>query len=166
MIKLAILFVTASFAFAQLEEGNTCRIPGNCTELEDECFDYNNCIDNYEALESYITQNGVALVNLTKGFFTTGKDQTEFVKITYHYQLPNGTDEQNGSCFAQRSVYFWSTSPSFLLGPQPMLWLSLFAINPVQSSITLQLPCMQGNFEDYLSRLTYLVRSGHKDSYA
>ena len=26
MIKLTILFVTASFAFAQLEEGNTCRI--------------------------------------------------------------------------------------------------------------------------------------------
>ena len=167
MIKLAILFVTASFGFAQLEDENACRIPVNCTELEDECFDYNNCIGNYEALESYLTQNDAALVNLTKGFFMTGKDPTEFVKLTYHYQLqvPNGTDENNETCFAQRSVYFWSTSPSFLLGPQPMLFLSLFAINPVQSSVTLQLPCLQGNFEDFLSRLTYLERSSHKHSY-
>lgn len=157
MIKVAILLVIASSAVAQLGEVDTCRIPGNCTEDEDECFDYNNCIDHYEVLESYIMQNDDALVNLTKGFFKTGKDPAEFVKITYHYQVPNDTDENNNTCFAQRSVYFWSTSPSFLLGPNPMYWLSLFAINPIQSSVTLQLPCLQGNFEDLLSRLTYLV---------
>ena len=156
MIRLVILCVISLPAFAQLED--VCIIPGNCTEGE--CYDYKYCIERYKDLESYITQNDDVLVNLTEGFFKTGRDPAEFVTITYHYQVPNTTDENNNTCFAQRSVYFWSTSPSFLLGPPPMLWLSLFAINPVQSSITLQLPCLQGNFEEnLLSRLTYLV--GH-----
>ena len=160
MIRLlTILCVIISSAFAQLGEVDYCRIPGNCTVDEDDCFDYSNCISQYEVLESYLLHNDDALANLTKGFYKTGTDPAEFVKIIYHYQIANDTDEYNSTCFAQRSVYFWATSPSFLLGPQPMLWLSLFAINPVQSSVTLELPCLQGHFEELLSRLTYLVRS-------
>ena len=159
IIRLVLLLLITSSAYAQLED-NFCIIPSNCTEGEDECYDYSNCIEHYKDLESHVTENDDILLNLTEGFFETGRDPAEFVKIIYHYQVPNATDENNSTCFAQRSVYYWSTSPSFLLGPLPMFWLSLFAINPVQSSITLQLPCLQGNFEaNLLSRLTYLVRS-------
>ena len=166
MIRLASIFalIMMSSAFPQLKEADYCMIPaGNCTGGEDdsECYDYNYCIEEYEVLESYIRQNDEVLVNLTKGFFTTGQDPAGFVKITYHYQVPkhNETDEDNSTCSAERSVYFWSTSPSFMLGPKPMFWLSLFAINPVESSVTLQLPCLQENIKEVLlSRLTYLVR--------
>lgn len=160
MIRVALLVMMTSSTFAQLDKEDFCRAPGNCTEGEGECYDYNYCIGQYEALESYLTQNDGALVNITKGFYKTGEDPAEFVKITYHYQVANATDENNMTCFAQRSVYFWSASPSFLLGPKPMFWFSLLAVNPVQSSVTLKLPCLQGNFEEnLLSRLTYLVRS-------
>ena len=69
MIRLAILYVIILPAFAQLGEVDYCRIPGNCTVDENDCFDYSNCISQYEALESYLLHNDEALANLTKRFY-------------------------------------------------------------------------------------------------
>ena len=103
MIRLVVILCVISLpAFAELKD--SCVIPSNCTEGE--CYDHKYCIERYKDLESYITQNDDILVNLTEGFFKTGRDTAEFVTITYHYQVPNTTDENNNTCFAQRSVYF------------------------------------------------------------
>ena len=68
---------------------------------EDDCFDYSNCISQYEALESCLLRDDDALANLTKGFYKTDTDPAEFVKIIYHYQVANDTDEHNSTYFAQ-----------------------------------------------------------------
>ena len=48
-----------------------------------------------------------------------------------------------------------------MLGPKPLLWLTLFAVHVRESSITIQLPlclCSEA-YDELLSRLTYLVSS-------
>ena len=145
---------------------NTCVFIANCSDADEfsekECYD---CVNQYEMLESYILGNDALLSTLSKVFYKTDDDPAEFVKINYHYQILNDSKDISDYCFDMKRIYFWSTSPSYLLGPEPMFWLSLFAINPSVSSVSIQLPCLQKDtVRDLLSRLTYLVSYNDNES--
>ena len=157
---IAVIFLTIFSVVSVSGEGlNSCVFIANCSDAnefsEKECYD---CVDQYEMLESYILGNDAILSTLSKAFYKADKDPAEFVKITYHYQILNDSNDMSDYCVDMKRKYFWSTSPSYLLGPGPMFWLSLFAIYPSQSSVSVQLPCLQKDtVRDLLSRLTYLV---------
>ena len=46
--------------------------------------------------------------------------------------------------------FIWSNSALYLLGPEPLLSLTLFAVNARQSSITIHLPCLCNDAYDDL----------------
>ena len=57
-----------------------------------------------------------------------------------------------------QAVYIWSVPPLYLLGPKPLFWCTLFAINVPETSVTIELPCLCADeYYELLSRLTYLV---------
>lgn len=145
----------------------------------DEAGGYSNsssCISKYRDLESYVLNNEDLMDELTELFFKTGKSSTEFVKITYKFQIllpvnnntniTNGVryyddDDDNGdgefTCIHNQKNFIWSSSALYLLGPKPLFWQTLFAVHVMESSITIHLPCLCSDVYDLLSRLTYLV---------
>ena len=146
-------------------------------ESDKEINDYNNysnnsnCIEKYRDLENYVLNNKDLMDNLTEVYFKTGKTHAEFVKITYKFKvlLPvtNNTndttisydnDDGEFTCVANQKKFIWSSSALYLLGPKPLFWFTLFAVNVHESSITIDLPCLC-NDDNLLPRLTYLVSS-------
>ena len=128
----------------------------------------------YKDLQTYILSNEDLMDELTKVFFKTWKAPTEFVRITYKFQtlLPNDNYTNNTNISAInydnnddeftyvdiQKKFIWSNSALYLLGPEPLFWLTLFAVNACQSSITIHLPCLCNDaYDDLLPRLTYLV---------
>jgi len=154
----AIMVLSAFFslAYANFAESNDCLLATDCTEVEN-CDDFNSrCVSQYDILESYILGNNDILSTLAKAFYKSDDDPAQFVKITYQFHVPDAND--SGTCDNRTTKYFWSTSPTFLLGPAPMFWLSLFAIYPPESEVNIQLPCLQQDSQrELLSRLTYFV---------
>jgi len=124
------------------------------------------CIDRYRDLESYILNHRDIMNKITETFFETGKTASRFVRITYNMQVSYSTGEYNYTasndtinCTNLQSQYIWSESPVFLLGPKPLFWFTLFAINVRETSVAIDLPCLcRGMHYNLLSRLTYLVR--------
>ena len=153
MLALSMLSVLLCFTStnAQGEEGSYGNI--------------SNYIGRYRDLQTYILGNEDLMDNLTEVFFKTGKAPTEFVRITYKFQtFENNT---NSSAFNNddeftyvdlQKKFIWSDSALYLLGPEPLFWLTLFAVDARQSSITIYLPCLCNDaYDDLLPRLTYLV---------
>ena len=142
---------------------------------EDSYSNISNCIGKYKDLQSYILSNEDLMDDLTKVFFETGKAPIEFVRITYKFQtllpIDNYTNNTNISAINYNNnnddeltyvdiqkKFIWSNSALYLLGPEPLFWLTLFAVNARQSSITIHLPCLCNDaYDDLLPRLTYLV---------
>ena len=135
-----------------------------------------NCIRKYRDLQSYVLSNEDLIDSLTELYFETGKTFTEFVRITYKFTvlLPvdnytNGNsnsatdydnEESEFACIDSQKEFIWSSSALYLLGPEPLFWLTLFAVHVRESSITIHLPCLCNDvYDDLLSRLTYLVSS-------
>jgi len=136
------------------------------------------CIGQYSELEMYILKNENILDQLTETFYKTGTDASQFVKITYEFQVhkPNSTandtdyeamydenyevmDDEIFNCTSQRELYIWSASALYLLGPKPLFWLTFFAVNAPETNVTIKLPCLCDNTHNILlSRVTYLVR--------
>ena len=130
-----------------------------------------NCIGKYMDLQMYVLNNEDLIGNLTEVYFKTGKPPTEFVKITYKFKvlLPvanstnntamyYGNDDDEFTCVENQTKFIWSSSALYLLGPKPLFWLTLFAVNIRESSVTIHLPCLCSDvYDDLLSRLTYLV---------
>ena len=118
-----------------------------------------SCISNYEDLETFIRADDEQIAALARNFYRTGEDPTQYIKITYLFQIPSGdASGDNDSCVAIHRSYIWSTSPVFLLGPRALFWLSLFSISVNEESVTIRLPCLQATAQrDLLTRLTYLV---------
>ena len=142
-----------------------CFISTNAQGEEGSYGDISNCIGKYRDLQTYILSNEDLMDDLTEVFFKTGKAPTEFVRITYEFQIfENNT---NSSAFNNddeltyvdiQKKFIWSDSALYLLGPEPLLWLTLFAVNARKSSITIHLPCLCNDaYDDLLPRLTYLV---------
>ena len=133
-----------------------------------------SCIRKYQDLQLYVLNNEDLMDSLTQLFFETGKSLTEFVRITYKFTilLPVDYYSNNSSnittdyenedgefaCIDSRKKFIWSNSALYLLGPEPLLWQTLFAVHVRESSITIHLPCLCSDvYNDLLSRLTYLV---------
>ena len=118
-----------------------------------------------DELEAYVLNNKEIMRNLKETFYKTGKSPSEFVKIIYNFQVPNSsnsTNKENGNgidgCVASTTTYIWSDSVLYLLGPKPLHWYTLFAVNVAEHSVFIDLPCLC-NDESLLDRFTYLVRS-------
>ena len=130
------------------------------------------CISQYRDLEKHILNSRDTVDKLKETFFITGKYASKFVYITYNAPIAISSANQSQSnnttdiddvdadiyCTDHQAVYIWSESPLYLLGPKPLFWLSLFAINVPETSVTIELPCLCGGvYYKLLSRLTYLV---------
>ena len=139
-----------------------------------------SCTRKYRNLRFRIVDSNDLMDDLTELYFETGKTNTEFVTITYRFGIPprvenetnndttacqNDTRICNNSesvaCVEDQKIFIWSSAALYLLGPKPLLWLTLFAVHVRESSITIQLPlCLCSEAcDELLSRLTYLVSS-------
>ena len=129
-----------------------------------------DCIGKYRDLEKYVLNNENLMDNLTEVYFKTGKSSARFVRITYKFKIllpntnstnetvSNETDDGEFICVDNQKMFIWSSSALYLLGPEPLFWLTLFAVNVLESSVTVQLPCLCIDaYDNLLSRLTYLV---------
>ena len=137
-----------------------------------------SCIRKYRDLEAYVLNNEDLMDNLTETFYKTGKSSTDFVKITYKFKVlslltnidknisnDTGTlydddddDEPQYACVDDQKLFIWSTSALNLLGPEPLFWMTLFAVHVPENKLIVQLPCLCDTaYDDLLSRLSYLV---------
>ena len=147
-----------------------CVYSLNCTNNLN-CNEATSCISDYDSLELHVQNSKAIINNLTEAFYSTGHEPARFVKITYKFQVPfysNDTDVNDtysgmnnyfdDQCSSVERLYYWSSSPIYLMGPQPLLLLSLFAIRVQEENVIVQLPCLQSTEQkELLSRLTYLV---------
>ena len=135
-----------------------CYGAGNCSE----------CISQYRDLEEYILNSTDLLDKVKETFFKTGRHVSKFVYITHIVKIGISSSQSNNTdlddvdaginCIDHQTVYIWSESPLYLLGPKPLFWFTLFAINVHETSVTIELPCIYGDvYYDLLSRLMYLV---------
>ena len=112
-------------------------------------------------MESYVQSSKTIINNLTRAFYPTARSPARFVRITYKFQIPsqfNDNDTENDTCSSIERLYYWSTSPTYLLGPRPLGYLTLSAIIVLEENVIIQLPCLQAiDQKALLSRLTYLV---------
>ncbi|XP_065882918.1 uncharacterized protein [Dysidea avara] len=134
-------------------EADNKSIP--CDEMTN-CSEY-TCLREYAELESYILNNTVVLSEIVKAFFKTGEAPSDFVKIKYEFEL---YDNSTNNCTKHRDLYFWSSSPLYLLGPRSLFFTTIFAVDVAEERLHLPLPCLckQGHGA-LLSRLTYLVKT-------
>jgi len=149
-----------------------CKLCCKAQETVYDDYDENSnetagCISKYRELNSYILKQQDILDKLTEAFFRDGEDASQFVKINYNFKLhlnstnneSNGTMEDDSfNCTDEHELYIWSSSALYMLGPKPLFWLTLFAVNVGETSVTIELPCLCGSYDRLLSRLTYLVR--------
>ena len=138
----------------------------NCDETRNYTT-VSQCISKYSELDSYILNNEELLRQIVETFFDTGKFPSTYVKITYNYlssTLTNGSndtvDNNNTNCTTNQTTYIWSESVLYLLGPKPLFFLTLFAIDIPEATLNIKLPCLCENVQfELLDRLTHLVRN-------
>ena len=166
---LVIFYVIAINIRSAISTEEDCDFYINCANNMDCNEEAASCISDYESLESYVQNSKAIINNLTEAFYSTGHLPARFVRITYIFQIPlhfNDSDEndtysittENDTCSSIERLYYWSTSPTYLLGPKPLSYLTLFAINVQEENVIIHLPCLQATDQKtLLSRLTYLV---------
>ena len=118
------------------------------------------CIGKFSELNSYILNNEELLNNLTEAFYPAGEVPSTFVTIDYYYSEIN--DNRSNSATDRYVKYFWSEKVLYLMFfcPRAIKWLTLFAIQVSESSVTVELPCLCSSMSNrLLSRLTYQVWS-------
>ena len=143
--------------------GNFCNaqeIDNSCNEMV-YCTNDSKCIGQYIDLEMYILNNKTLLDKLTETFYTAEGVISEFVKISYNFQVNNGKKSENDSttnCFIQQSTYIWSENDLYLLGPEVVFCLTIFAVRIHEADVTIDLPCLCIDvYNSLLDRLTSLV---------
>ena len=158
MIWLTLLFILhVDFCNAQ-EIDDSCNDSANETEC---CTNDTKCIGQYIDLEMYILNNKTLLDKLTETFYTAEGVVSDFVKITYNFQTNNGRKSEKDSttnCSIQQITYIWSENDLYLLGPEVVFWLTIFAVNIHEADVTVDLPCLYSDvYHSLLDRLTSLV---------
>ena len=156
MLFPILLFVSLlSFSNSQCTDDSdeSCERAGNCTY----------CINQYSDLDSYVINNKTLLRTITAAIFVTGKGPSAYVKLNYNFwSCAQGNDtvleNEDINCTSHQTTYIWSESVLYLLGPRPLHFLTLFAVNVSSVSLSVQLPCLCSEVQfDLLARLTYLV---------
>ena len=162
IVLFAICLLNSTGINATLED---CIYYPDCSNTLD-CNEPSSCISDYDTLETYVQNNKSIINDLAQVFYRTGYSPAKFVRITYKFQIPSYFNDSNGSnssiendtCSSIQKMYYWSTSPVYLLGPQPLFYLSLFAVIVREENVIIQLPCLEASDQKaLLSRLTYLV---------
>ena len=166
IVLFAIYLLTSTGINATLED---CIYYTDCSNTLD-CNEPSSCISDYDSLETYVRNNKSIINDLAQAFYRTGHSPARFVRITYNFQIPsyfNNSREndsytdsiENDTCSSDQKIYYWSTSPVYLLGPKPLMYLSLFAVIVQEENVIIQLPCFEtpNDQKALLSRLTYLV---------
>ena len=125
---------------AELTDSDNCSETGNCSETL-------NCIGSYDDLELHVLNSRGLLTKIREAFFITGKKPSQFVKIVYNFQVYNSTHDEiagyfSENCSSQQTTFIWSESVLYLLGPNPLFWLTLFAVNVEEIVVTIELPCL------------------------
>lgn len=157
MVLLVLLLLFTHLCLCHTQEDDSI----NCGD-EEICSNVTSCISQYSQLESFILNSKDILRTFTETFFRTGEGSSQFVKFTYSFQISdyNSTEGDFINCTSHKTTYIWSTSVLYLLGPRPLFWLTLFAVNVPEAKETVELPCLCSDaYNDLLDRLTYLVRS-------
>ena len=152
---------------AALQNICTAQVLADCNEAS-KCNEMDECILQYTELEEYILSNKTILNSLTKAFFRADKPViTKFLRITYNMQISDRHNDSEylddiNTCTGFQSVYIWSKAPFYLLGPRPLFFLTLFAVDVAEISITIALPCLcKDEVYSLLSQLTYMVRKAY-----
>ena len=139
--------------------GHYCNAE-KCNETED-CAEITSCIGHYTELETYALHNKTLMEELTEIFYPTGRAASKFARIHYNFQTSEGMQsavDNNSNCSRQQDIYIWSETALYLLGPTPMFWFTLFAVNIPQVEVTIELPCLCNDiYNSLLSRFTYMV---------
>ena len=164
MMNLLVLVVTTVLlTVCRANEHATDNYNNSSDELELENFTKaSTCISQYNELERYVESNDTLKQNLAEAFFKSGHLPSKFVNITYEFcscnQNNNGLINRS-NCDNRQNTYIWSESALYLLGPQPLCWLTFYAVCVSTNNVTVQLPCICSDVSDsLLSRLTYLVK--------
>jgi len=158
---MVLVIVVLQFSQSNAQRNATSAL--NVTLTLEDCSYFpeeaESCISDYETLETFLRADDEQIATLARNFYRTGEDPTEYIEITYLFQIPSsGPDGSDDTCVFIERKYIWSTSPVFLLGPKALFWLSLFTIGVNEESVVLRLPCIQKTAQrDLLTRLTYLV---------
>ena len=139
---------------------NAQEIDNSCNEAE-YCTNDTKCIGQYIDLEMCITNNKIVLDKITESFYTAEGIVSEFVKITYNFQVNNDEKSKNDNttnCSMQQSTYIWSENDLYLLGLRVVFWLTIFAVNIHEADVTVDLPCLCSDvYNSLLDRLTSMV---------
>ena len=156
MFLLISVLLFFPFQLCSSQEDVGCDGKENCNDLE-----VTGCIADYAQLDLYILTNKTLLRKFTETFFQTGESTSQFVKFTYNFQVSNTSSNLDNdliNCTSHSTTFIWSTSVLYLLGPRPLFWLTLFAVNIPEASAAIELPCLCSDaYSDLLARLTYLV---------
>jgi len=123
-----------------------------------------DCVGSvYSELESFISSNKTLRRRLTEIFFVTGEGATEYVKLNYNLQIAVQPGYNNCMEHQFTVTYIWSESVLYLLGRDPLFYVTLFAVNVPEADETIELPCLCSTptIFDLLNRLTYMVRAFH-----
>ena len=157
-VLLISVLLVSHYSVCSSQKFDNCDDAGNCNDLKEAT----SCVSQYSQLDSYVLNNKAILRTLTETFFKTGEGVSQFVKFTYNFQVSNNSNSSSEDdsiiCTTHQTTYIWSTSVLYLLGPGPLFWLTLFAVNVPEASATIELPCFcTDSYADLLARLTYLV---------
>ena len=164
-LSLGIILLTLHCCGSCIAEfvrnGTHLCVLGNCIKVA-------NCIENFHELDLYVRGNSNLKEKLTSAFFVTAeKNPSEFVTITYDFQISNSmlNDTSNSTrgnavnCSNHRSKYIWSDNFLYILGPEALFWFTLTVVEVREASVTIDLPCLcQDVYSSLLSRLTYMVQ--------
>ena len=162
-LSLVITILTVhccGFCIAEFVKNGThlCALR-NCIKVAD-------CIETYHELDLYVRENSNLREKLTSAFFVTGEIPSEYVTITYNFQIsnsvPNNTSNSTKdnvvNCSSHQSKYIWSDNFLYTLGSELLFWFTLSVVEVREASVTIDLPCLCHDVHgSLLSRLTYLV---------
>jgi len=151
VVSLVLILMTC-YCVSDAQEISNSDDTGNYSEVM-------RCIGQYKTLQAHVLNNEEIMDELTATFFTSGQTASKFVKITYNFQVSSSTNITDGlNCSGHQDTYIWSEISLYLLGPKPLYWFTLFAINVPELAVSIELPCLCHDvYNSLLSRLTSMV---------
>jgi len=128
-VSLTIFLLSAQLAAQSIAQNATANVTlEDCRYFPEEADHESRaefCTSNYETLEAFVRADDKQIATLARNFYRTGEDPTEYIKITYLFQIPSSDpDDNDDACVPIERDYIWSISPVFLLGPRALFWLS------------------------------------------
>jgi len=155
LLKLVLILFSLVCCNTQqvVDSSKDCNGSKNCSKVA-------SCIEYYQELELYVTNNRVIIEGLKDAFFFTGEVPSKYVKLIYNFQVfdnNSATLTDREKCYNQTKIYIWSDSALYLFG-QALVLSTLFAMDISGFRITVDLPCLcYDQYNELLSRLTYMV---------